>query len=47
MEYKIVKWWEGLTEREREMFITFLYNQDLRDYGFEFDKETEEYKEIK
>ena len=32
MDYKIVNWWDNLSEKEKNLLIELLWNLDLEDY---------------
>lgn len=42
MEYKISVWWESLKEKDKELFIKYLY-ENSEELGFNFDDEKERY----
>ena len=44
MEYKIKKWWDNLSTREKEIIITACFEKDLTELGIYIDKKTGEYR---
>jgi hypothetical protein len=43
MELKINSWWNSLNEKDKELFIKYLY-ENSEDLGFYFDENKQRYK---